>query len=72
MRTVICHFYNESYLLPWWLDHHKKIFNHGIMINHRSSDSSVDIIKTITPQWDIVDTLLSEFDAFMTDLEVMN
>ena len=72
MRTVICHFYNESYLLPWWLDHHKKIFNHGIMINHRSSDSSVDIIKTITPQWDIVDTRLSEFDAFMTDLEVMN
>lgn len=72
MRTVICHFYNESYLLPWWLNHHKNIFDHGIMINHRSTDSSVDIIKTITPQWEIVDTRLSEFDAFMTDLEVMN
>ncbi|MBU3580228.1 glycosyltransferase family 2 protein [Polynucleobacter sp. 73C-SIWE] len=72
MRTVICHFYNESYLLPWWLNHHKNIFDHGIMINHRSTDSSVDIIKKITPNWDIVETRLSEFDAYMTDLEVMN
>jgi hypothetical protein len=72
MRTVICHFYNEAYLLPWWLNHHIKIFDHGIMINHKSTDSSVDLIKKIAPHWDIVDTRLSEFDAFMTDLEVMN
>ena len=72
MRTVICHFYNESYLLPWWLNHHKNIFDHGIMINHKSTDSSVEIIKNITPAWDIVETSLTMFDAFMTDLEVMN
>ncbi len=72
MRTVICHFYNESYLLPWWLNHHKKIFDHGIMIDHKSSDSSSEIIRTITPNWDIFDTRLFEFDAYMTDLEVMN
>jgi len=72
MRTVICHFYNEAYLLPWWLNHHKKIFDHGIMINHKSTDLSVEIIKSITPNWDIFETQLSEFDAFMTDLEVMN
>ena len=24
---LISHFYNESYLLPFWLKHHQKIFN---------------------------------------------
>ena len=72
MRTVICHFYNESYLLPWWLNHHKKMFDQGIMINHNSTDNSVEIIKSITPEWYIFNTRLTEFEAFMTDLEVMN
>jgi len=59
------------YLLPWWLNHHKKMFQHGIMINHHSTDFSVEIIRRITPEWDIVESELSEFDAFRTDLEVM-
>ena len=72
MRTVISHFYNEEYLLPWWLDHHKKYFDYGIMINHNSNDKSVDIIRDIVPQWRIVNTSLTNFNAYMTDFEVMS
>ena len=43
--TVISHFYNEEYLLPWWLAHHTKLFDHGILINKGSTDRSVEICK---------------------------
>jgi len=52
-KTVITHFYNEEYLLPWWLNHHKKYFDHGIMIDYNSTDRSVEIIKEICPTWEI-------------------
>jgi len=71
MRTVICHFFNEEYLLPWWLKHHRELFDHGVMINHASTDLSVEIIRTLTPSWRIVNSTLLEFDAFLTDFEVM-
>lgn len=53
-KTVLCHFYNEEWLLPWWLNHHKQFFDHGIMINYQSTDRSAEIIKEICPTWDIV------------------
>jgi len=71
-RSVICHFFNEEYLLPWWLDHHKELFDDGIMINHASTDNSVDIIREKVPEWRVVNSQLIEFDAFLTDLEVQN
>lgn len=72
MRTVICHFFNEAYLLPWWLRHHTSIFDHGIMIDHGSTDGSVDIVRQLAPNWRLVRTRLMRFDAFGTDFEVMN
>ncbi|MDQ0417046.1 hypothetical protein J2Z48_001218 [Croceifilum oryzae] len=70
--TVIAHFYNEEYLLPWWLMHHTKIFDHGILINKGSTDRSVEICKEYAPHWEIrhSDTG-SFFDVFQTDHEVM-
>jgi hypothetical protein len=62
-KTIICHFYNEEYLLPWWLNHHKKIFNDGLMINYGSTDRSVELIKQICPTWKIVDTKNEYFGA---------
>ena len=53
-KTVVTHFFNEEYLLPWWLEHHKKYFDHGVMIDYNSTDSSVEIIKKICPTWTIV------------------
>lgn len=70
--TVLCHFYNEEYLLPWWLDHHRKIFNHGIMIDYRSTDSSREIIKHYCPDWEIHETRNRYFDSEIIDTEVVD
>lgn len=70
--TVICHFYNEEYLLPFWLNHHKNIFNHGIMIDYDSTDNSVNIIKDIVPHWSIVKSRNKYFSAVDCDNEVIN
>lgn len=70
MKTVICHFYNEEYLLPFWLKHHKKIFDNGIMINYTSTDNSVKIINEICPDWKIIDSRNNFFAAEEVDREV--
>ena len=69
-KTIIAHFYNEEYLLPYWLEHHKNKFDHGVMINHGSNDKSVEIIKNLVPNWEIVNSELEYFDAYLTDFEV--
>jgi hypothetical protein len=71
MRTVISHFFNEEYLLPWWLKHHVKMFDHGILIDHGSTDNSVEICRQIAPHWQVVPSRLKQFDAWLTDFEVM-
>jgi hypothetical protein len=70
--TLISHFYNEEYLLPWFLKQHKNIFNHGIMINYASTDNSVNIIKEICPDWEIIDSRNKCFSPFEVDEEVMD
>jgi len=69
-KTIISHIYNEEYLLPWWLDHHKKFFDHGIMIDYHSTDSSKKIIQDICPNWEIVETKNEYFDSAVIDREV--
>lgn len=69
-QVLISHFFNEEFLLPYFLRHHVPMFDHGVMINHCSTDSSVDIIKALAPGWEIVDTTLENFDAELNDREV--
>lgn len=69
--TLISHFYNEEYLLPWWLMHHTKLFDHGILINRGSTDRSVEICKLFAPHWEIRNSKVLEFDAYLVDQEVM-
>ena len=71
MKTIITHFFNEEYLLPHWLNHHKKYFNHGILIDYDSTDESVNIIKEICPDWQIIKSKNEMFDAKKCDDEVM-
>ncbi len=68
--TVICHFFNEEYLLPWWLKHHRSIFKNGIMINYGSTDQSVKIIKDLCPNWVVVNSMNGEFHSSSIDREV--
>jgi hypothetical protein len=69
-KTIISHFYNEEYLLPWWLEHHKKYFNHGIMINYASTDNSVSLIRQACPDWTVINSRNKFFDAKLIDDEV--
>ena len=71
-KTLLCHFYNEEYMLPWFLNHHTQIFDHGVMIDYHSTDRSVEIIKEICPTWDIVTSRNPNFQADNIDTEVMD
>jgi hypothetical protein len=71
-KTIISHFYNEEYILPWFLNHHKQIFDHGIMIDYHSTDRSVEIIRDICPTWEIVTSRNKDFQADNIDIEVMD
>jgi hypothetical protein len=68
---VLSHFYNEEYLLPYWLKHHRKIFDHGILIDYGSTDNSVNIIRELCPTWDIIQTSNDSFDARKVDEEIV-
>jgi hypothetical protein len=69
--TVICHFRNEEALLPFWLKHHRNLFDDGVLINYYSTDSSLDIIKDLAPHWRVVNTKNKQFSTFDIDNEVM-
>ena len=69
-KTIVSHFYNEEYLLPWWLSHHKNHFDYGIMIDYNSTDKSKEIIEEICPHWKIVKTKNEYFDSDIIDREV--
>lgn len=71
-KTVTLHFYNEEYMLPWWLNHHKKVFDHGILIDYKSTDRSVEVIKEICPTWDVVPSRNADFGVIGLDAELMD
>jgi hypothetical protein len=71
MRTVITHFFNEEYMLPWWISHHKPLFDHGILIDYGSTDGSADICRSLAPGWRLVRSRNPEFAALAVDFEVM-
>jgi tetratricopeptide (TPR) repeat protein len=68
---VISHFYNEEYLLPWWLKHHVPLFDHGVLIDYASTDRSVAICKELAPHWEVRSSRNNQFGAVTCDLEVM-
>jgi nucleoside-diphosphate-sugar epimerase len=69
--TVLSHIYNEEYLLPTWLDYHKRIFDDGIIIDYNSTDRSLEIVKKICPHWKIIKSVNKDFEAVKVDQEVM-
>lgn len=70
--TVITHIRNEEYLLPWWLQHHVPMFDHGVVIDYASSDRSVEIVRAYAPHWEVRQSRNSTFDAVACDAEVMD
>lgn len=72
MKMVITHIKNESYLLKWWLHHHKNKFDHGIVIDYNSTDNSRDLVHEICPEWEIVQSRNNCFDSLGCDQEVVD
>ena len=70
-KVLISHFYNEEYLLPYWLKHHREIFDHGVLINNHSTDLSHDICRDLVPGWEIARSTNETFSGIMCDFEVM-
>jgi hypothetical protein len=46
------------------------MFNHGIMINYNSTDESANIIKSICPNWEIINSRNPFFEAKPVDEEI--
>lgn len=72
MATIITHFYNEAKMLPFWLQHHLKLFDHGILIDRHSTDNSVEICRSLAPHWTIIKSDMNNLDALDNDFEVMS
>ena len=70
--TLIAHIFNEEYLLPFWLEHHKNVFDDLVVIDYRSTDKSIEICKSIWPACKIITTQNECFAAEETDKEVMD
>lgn len=69
--TVISHFWNEEFLLPYWLRHHYPLFEHGVLIDYASTDRSREIIRRLAPGWEVRPSVNAWFDARDIDAEVM-
>lgn len=71
MVTLISSFYNESYLLPWWCEWHKDMFDHAVLFDYFSTDNSVKIIKRICPNWEVRKTVNKDWEFKDNDNEYM-
>jgi YD repeat-containing protein len=69
--TLISHFWDEEFLLPYWLRHHYPLFDHGVLLDYASADRSRDIIRQLAPRWEVRASANAWFDAQDCDREVM-
>ena len=70
--TLLTNIYNEEYLLPFWLNHHKNMFDDIIIIDYNSTDKSIEICKNICPNCKIITTRNQYFKAIDIDTEFMD
>ncbi len=70
--TLLTNIFNEEYLLPFWLHHHKNMFDDIIIIDYHSTDNSLNICKSICPNCKIITTRNNCFEAESIDKEFMD
>lgn len=68
---AISHIYNESFLLPYWIKHHLRLFDHCIFLDYDSTDNSLEIIRKLAPNWEVRKSRNKYFSAIDCDKEVM-
>jgi len=74
INLLVTHFYNEEYLLPFWINYHKKLpINNVVLIDYHSTDKSAEIIKELAPShWRLMTSKNRDFDVLNCDEEVMD
>lgn len=72
MPTLISHFYNEEFLLPYWVRHHLPLFDRAVLIDYDSTDRSVEIVRELAPHWEVRPTDRADFDAHHLDHQVQS
>jgi UDP-glucose 4-epimerase len=70
--TLLTNVFNEEYLLPFWLHHHKNIFDEIVIVDYNSTDKSMEICRRICPDCKIIKTRNEYFDAEEIDREFMD
>ena len=70
--TLLTNIFNEEYLLPFWLNHHKDMFDEIIVIDYNSTDKSIEICKNICPKCKIITTVNNYFGAKEIDEEFLS
>jgi len=70
--TLLTNVFNEEYLLPFWLNHHKDMFDDIIIIDYKSTDKSMEICKTICPHCKIITTRYNYFGSVESGDEFMD
>ena len=68
--VVINHFYNEQFLMPYWLDHYLRIADHIVMLDYDSNDNSSEIINTLGQGKCEVRNMGSRFDSREVELAI--
>tara|TARA_R110002020_G_scaffold211556_1_gene417776 strand:+ start:412 stop:1296 length:885 start_codon:yes stop_codon:yes gene_type:complete len=71
--NIITHFHNEEYLLPFWIDWHKRLpIDSVTFIDYSSTDDSCKIVREQAPEhWNLIKSKNADFSAFSCDQEVM-
>lgn len=70
-KTLVGHFWNEQYLLPWWIKHHREMFDEAILLNYGSTDRSMHEIKKHAPSsWKVVDSRHQMLSAAELEKEI--
>jgi nucleoside-diphosphate-sugar epimerase len=69
--VLITHFFNDEFMLPYFIQHHSSLFDEAVLIDCHSTDGSVDIIRRSAPaSWRIVRSRNKKFDPVLLNDEV--
>ncbi|GAB5352996.1 hypothetical protein AAMO2058_000000700 [Amorphochlora amoebiformis] len=68
---MVSHFFNEEFLMPYFIRHHAPMFDRAVLLDYGSNDNSVDILKREAPSsWVVVTPNSTVFNAWEVDREV--
>jgi hypothetical protein len=74
-KLLIAHVWNEEFLIPFWVRHHRTMFDKAVIIDYGSTDRTKEIIHRTAPDgWKIVHSRTpgDKFYAVDTDAHVMD